>query len=97
MDYDPLISSRDKSLVSWGTSVVLTLIVAFPVSARPESRLAHRHALFRNRQGLIKAKKNPKGKKSNGTRQNRARSDRRTRPDLAFEPSSWWPSGSPTR
>ena len=35
MHYDPLISSRPKSLVSWGhDSVVLTLIVAFPPWAR---------------------------------------------------------------
>ena len=34
MHYDPLISSRAKSLVSWGHDwVVLTLIVAFPVWA----------------------------------------------------------------
>ena len=35
MHYDPLISSRAKSLVSWGHDwVVLTLIVAFPPWAR---------------------------------------------------------------
>ena len=35
MHYDPLISSRAKSLVSWGHDwVVLTLIVAFPAWAR---------------------------------------------------------------
>ena len=34
MNYDPLISSRAKSLVSWGHDwVVLTLIVAFPAWA----------------------------------------------------------------
>src|SRR3974377_2191689 len=34
MHYDPLISSRAKSLVSWGHDwVVLTLIVAFPIWA----------------------------------------------------------------
>jgi len=34
MHYDPLISSRAKSLVSWGHDwVVLTLIVAFPAWA----------------------------------------------------------------
>ena len=37
-DYDPLISSRAKSLVSWGHDwVVLTLIVAFPLGHGPKS------------------------------------------------------------
>ena len=37
MHYDPLISSRAKSLVSWGHDwVVLTLIVAFPAGHRPK-------------------------------------------------------------
>ena len=38
MHYDPLISSRAKSLVSWGHDwVVLTLIVAFPLGHGPKS------------------------------------------------------------
>ena len=65
MHYDPLISSRAKSLVSWGHDwVVLTLIVAFPAWA-PSKVFALPIAmrLYRNRQGLTKGKKNPKGKK----------------------------------
>src|SRR5208337_142172 len=61
MHYDPLISSRAKSLVSWGHDwVVLTLIVAFPAWA-PSKVFALPIAmrLYRNRQGLTKGKKNP--------------------------------------
>src|SRR5947207_10006683 len=65
MHYDPLISSRAKPLVSWGHDwVVLTLIVAFPFWA-PTKVFALPIAvrLYRNRQGLTKGKKSPKGKK----------------------------------
>jgi len=61
MHYDPLISSRAKSLVSWGHDwVVLTLIVACPAWA-PSKVFALPIAmrLYRNRQGLTKGKKNP--------------------------------------
>ena len=65
MHYDPLISSRAKSLVSWGHDwVVLTLIVAFPVWAPSKVfALPIAMCLYRNRQGLTKGKKNPKGKR----------------------------------
>ena len=69
MHYDPLISSRAKSLVSWGHDwVVLTLIVAFPAWA-PSKVFALPIAmrLYRNRQGLTKGKKNPKGKKGDSS------------------------------
>ena len=78
MHYDPLISSRAKSLVSWGHDwVVLTLIVAFPAWA-PSKVFALPIAmrLYRNRQGLTKGKKNPKRKKRSAeTRQTQARSE----------------------
>ena len=88
MHYDPLISSHAKSLVSWGHDwVVLTLIVAFPVWA-PSKVFALPIAmrLFRNRQGLTKGKKNPKGKKGQ-QKPTKPKHDpnHRTRPDLALE------------
>jgi DDE superfamily endonuclease len=91
MHYDPLISSRAKSLVSWGHDwVVLCLIIvnpfwaptkvfALPVAAR----------LYRNRQGLTK------GKKSRG-KAAKANPNHRTRPELALEliqlVSQWFPN-----
>jgi SRSO17 transposase len=88
MHYDPLISSRAKSLVSWGHDwVVLTLIVAFPAWA-PSKVFALPIAmrLYRNRQGLTKGKKSPKGKK--GQKKNskpKHDPNHRTRPELALE------------
>ena len=99
MHYDPLISSRAKSLVSWGHDwVVLTLIVAFPAWA-PSKVFALPIAmrLYRNRQGLTKGKKNPKGKKG---QQKPAKPkhdpNHRTRPELALEliimVAQWFPN-----
>ena len=87
MHYDPLISSRAKSLVSWGHDwVVLTLIVAFPAWA-PSKVFALPIAmrLYRNRQGLTKGKKNPKGKKGQ-KKSTKPKHDpnHRTRPELAL-------------
>ena len=59
MHYDPLISSRAKSLVSWGHDwVVLCLLVVNPFWA-PTKVFALPVAvrLYRNRQGLTKGKK----------------------------------------
>ena len=59
MHYDPLISSRAKSLVSWGHDwVVLCLIIVKPFWA-PTKVFALPIAvrLYRNRQGLTKGKK----------------------------------------
>ena len=88
MHYDPLISSRSKSLVSWGHDwVVLTLIVAFPVWAPTKVfALPIAMRLYRNRQGLTKGKKTPKGKKGR-KKAPRPRRDpnHRTRPELALE------------
>ena len=99
MHYDPLISSRAKSLVSWGHDwVVLTLIVAFPVWA-PSKVFALPIAmrLYRNRQGLTKGKKNPKGKKGQ-QKPTKPKHDpnHRTRPELALEliimVAQWFPT-----
>ena len=99
MHYDPLISSRAKSLVSWGHDwVVLSLIVAFPVWA-PTKVFALPIALrlYRNRQGLTKGKKRPKGKKGR-KRPPKPKHDpnHRTRPELARElidlVAQWFPN-----
>ena len=99
MHYDPLISSRAKSLVSWGHDwVVLTLIVAFPAWAPSKVfALPIAMCLYRNRQGLTKGKKNPKGKKG---QQKPAKPkhdpNHRTRPELALEliimVAQWFPN-----
>ncbi|MGO9809522.1 MAG: transposase, partial [Isosphaeraceae bacterium] len=99
MHYDPLISSRAKSLVSWGHDwVVLTLIVAFPAWA-PSKVFALPIAmrLYRNRQGLTKGKKNPKGKKGQKKSTKPKRDpNHRTRPELALEliimVAQWFPN-----
>ena len=92
-------SSRAKSLVSWGHDwVVLTLIVAFPVWA-PSKVFALPIAmrLYRNRQGLTKGKKNPKGKKGQ-QKPTKPKHDpnHRTRPELALEliimVAQWFPN-----
>src|SRR5271166_1656128 len=98
MHYDPLISSRAKSLVSWGHDwVVLTLIVAFPVWA-PSKVFALPIAvrLYRNRQGLTKGKKNQKGKKGQQkSLKPKHDPNHRTRPELALElinlAAQWFP------
>jgi hypothetical protein len=96
MHYDPLISSRSKSLVSWGHDwVVLTLIVAFPAWA-PSKVFALPIAmrLYRNRQGLTKGKKSQKGKQ----RSSKSKHDpnHRTRPELALDlinrVAQWFPN-----
>jgi DDE superfamily endonuclease len=90
MHYDPLISSRAKSLVSWGHDwVVLCLIIVNPFWA-PTKVFALPIAvrLYRNRQGLTK------GKKSRG-KASKPDSNHRTRPELARElmdlAAKWFP------
>ena len=78
MHYDPLISSRAKSLVSWGHDwVVLTLIVAFPPLGTVQSlRLAHRHALVPQPPRADQGEKESEGEKGAAeTRQTQARSE----------------------
>jgi SRSO17 transposase len=89
MHYDPLISSRAKSLVSWGHDwVVLCLILVHPFWAPTKVfALPIAFRLYRDRQGLTKGKKGkPKGKKSRAKTAPTAHDpDHRTRPELALE------------
>jgi DDE superfamily endonuclease len=91
MHYDPLISSRAKSLVSWGHDwVVLCLIIVHPCWA-PTKVFALPIAvrLYRNRQGLTK------GKKGRARAKSKDDPNHRTRPELALEliklASQWFP------
>jgi DDE superfamily endonuclease len=94
MHYDPLISSRAKSLVSWGHDwVVLCLIIVHPFWAPTKVfALPIAFRLYRNRQGLTKGKKRPKPKKSSRSPQD---PNHRTRPELALElielVAAWFP------
>jgi hypothetical protein len=92
MHYDPLISSRSKSLVSWGHDwVVLCLILVHPFWAPTKVfALPIAFRLYKNHQGLTKGKK----------RQTKASKiepapDHRTRPELALElialVAAWFP------
>jgi SRSO17 transposase len=89
MHYDPLISSRAKSLVSWGHDwVVLCLIVAHPSWAPTKVfALPIAFRLYKNRQGLTKGKK--------GRAKAAPDPDHRTRPELALElielAAGWFP------
>ncbi len=101
MHYDPLISSRAKSLVSWGHDwVVLCLIIAYPFWAPTKVfALPVAMRLYRNRQGLTKGKKKKsklkrkKGRKKSSPSPHDA--NHRTRPELALEliplVATWFP------
>lgn len=84
MHYDPLISSRAKSLVSWGHDwVVVSLILTFPFwSGTKVWSLPIACRLYRNRQGLTKGKKKSSAKQA---KSKKAASTHRTRPELALE------------
>ncbi len=90
MHYDPLISSRAKSLVSWGHDwVVLCLILVHPFWAPTKVfALPIAFRLYRNRQGLTKGKK--------GRAKVPHDPDHRTRPELALElihlAAGWFPN-----
>ena len=93
MHHDPLISSRQKALVSWGHDwVVLCILVVHPFWAPTKVfALPVAARLYRNRQGLTKGKKGrAKAKKS------KADPNHRTRPELAVEliklAASWFPN-----
>src|SRR3954447_10247664 len=95
MHYDPLISSRAKSLVSWGHDwVVLCLIVVHPFWAPTKVfALPIAFRLYKNRQGLTKGKKGrAKEAKAKGAK---ADPEHRTRPELALEliklAAGWFP------
>jgi len=89
MHYDPLISSRAKSLVSWGHDwVVLCLILVHPFWAPTKVfALPIAFRLYRNRQGLTKGKK--------GRAKAPHDPHHRTRPELALElirlAAGWFP------
>jgi hypothetical protein len=92
MHYDPLISSRVKSLVSWGHDwVVLCLIIVHPFWAPTKVfALPIAFRLSKNHQGLTKGKK----RRANATKTKPA-PDHRTRPELALElitlAAAWFP------
>jgi SRSO17 transposase len=93
MHHDPLISSRNKPLVSWGHDwVVLCILVVHPFWAPTKVfALPVAARLYRNRQGLTKGKKGQaKVKKP------KADPNHRTRPQLAVElvklAASWFPN-----
>jgi DDE superfamily endonuclease len=92
MHYDPLISSRKKTLVSWGHDwVVLCIVIVHPFWAPTKVfALPVAARLYRNRQGLTKPKKGQaKAPKP------AADPNHRTRPELAVEliklAASWFP------
>ena len=93
MHYDPLISSRAKSRVSWGHDwVVLCLIIVLPFWAPPKGfALPVAIRLYRNRQGLTK------GKKGRGiSTKTKHDPNHRTRPEFALElinlAAEWFPN-----
>ena len=93
MHHDPLISSRQKALVSWGHDwVVLCILVVHPFWAPTKVfALPVAARLYRNRQGLTKGKKGrAKAQKT------KADPHHRTRPELAVEliklAASWFPN-----
>lgn len=93
MHHDPLISSRNKPLVSWGHDwVVLCILIVHPFWAPTKVfALPVAARLYRNRQGLAKGKKEKaKAKKP------KVGPNHRTRPELAVEliklAASWFPN-----
>jgi SRSO17 transposase len=96
MHYDPLISSRARSLVSWGHDwVVLCLIVVHPFWAPTKVfALPVAFRLYKNRQGLTKGKKGRKPAKK--APRPKPDPDHRTRPELALElirlAAGWFPN-----
>jgi SRSO17 transposase len=99
MHYDPLISSRAKSLVSWGHDwVVLCLIIVHPFWAPTKVfALPVAFRLYKNRQGLTKGKKTAKKGQKPAKKASRPEPDpdHRTRPELALElihlAAGWFP------
>ena len=92
MHYDPLISSRAKSLVSWGHDwVVLCLILVHPSWAPTKVfALPIASRLYKNHRGLTKGKK----RRAKATKIKPA-PGHRTRPELALElitlVATWFP------
>lgn len=110
MHHDPLMSSRAKTITSWGHDwVVLCLIIRLPQWAPTKVfSLPFCFRLYRNRQGLTEGKKKtPKQDAKQRRRvarqrkQQRARNagnaPHRTRPELAVEMLQWVASWLPDR
>ena len=97
MHYDPLISSRSKSLVSWGHDwVVLCLILVHPFWAPTKVfALPIAMRLYRNRQGVTKGKTKSKKRSKKSSRAPHD-PNHRTRPELASElirlVATWFPN-----
>lgn len=97
MHYDPLISSRIKSLVSWGHDwVIVCLVFKNPFwSSTKDWSLPIGCRLYRNRQGVTKGKQQ-KGAKSNTKQKAKADPHHRTRPEWAVELlemiAGWFPN-----
>jgi hypothetical protein len=90
MHYDPLISSRRKTLVSWGHDwVVLAILIVGP-SWSPSKvwALPVGLRLYRNHQGLTKGKKKTQGQPKRTKRPTDP--NHRTRPELAVELLEWF-------
>ena len=92
MHYDPLISSRARSLVSWGHDwVVLCLILVHPFWAPTKVfALPIAFRLYKNHQGLTKGKE-----RQTKASKTKPAPDHRTRPELALElialVAAWFP------
>ena len=86
MHHDPLLSSRQRTWVSWGHDwVILSLIIPNPPWAPTKVwALPVGMRLYRNRQGLTKGKKHEKGKGAKRTK-HPTDPNHRTRPELAVE------------
>jgi hypothetical protein len=90
MHYDPLISSRSKTLVSWGHDwVVLAILIVGP-SWSPSKvwALPVGLRLYRNHQGLTKGKKKAKDQRKRA--KHPVDPNHRTRPELAVELLEWF-------
>jgi DDE superfamily endonuclease len=87
MHHDPLLSSRQRTWVSWGHDwVILSLIIPMPPwSPTKVWALPVGLRLYRNRQGLTKGKKQEKGKGKGAKRKLPKDPNHRTRPELAVE------------
>jgi hypothetical protein len=87
MHHDPLLSSRQRTWVSWGHDwVILSLIIPNPPwSPTKVWALPVGLRLYRNHQGLTKGRKTEKGTAKGAKRKRPKDPDHRTRPELAVE------------
>ena len=91
MHHDPLISSKNKKLTSWGHSWVVVAVVVHGLPWAPDRvwSLPVGFRLYVNQQGVTK------GKKKNGAAPKKKDPNHRTRPELALEllkmMAAWFP------